>query len=297
MNTSPPSECRTTTCGSFPAFHSRRHPFLLVTILHEKYCLLKPATAHSSSSTLSAASYTTNVFSDLHKFSRFLHLDLIGIHLERIDLGVASFFTTMPLTQTQGGAYHPTSPHSSSGAADSFKGTPDTRLTTFSPDNTSTKSAQASNSLGLINTGSMSAIGPRRSPSTTGLCGNYLPASLQFDKDPFVSSSFPTAKSLQKLSPTATSFFPVASPMRSRGPASEPTPSSKTKRDMYHPARDFLPNDSPDEEPTHSTYVHAHLSTETGLSRCLVISHSYGTLKAQDVDRYIMVFLQTKRQS
>ncbi|RCI10754.1 hypothetical protein L249_5365 [Ophiocordyceps polyrhachis-furcata BCC 54312] len=73
---------------------------------------------------------------------------------------------------------NPSSPRSSSGGADSLKGTPDTRLTTFSPDNGSSKHPQ-----GL----------PRSFPATS------------LDKDPFVT---PSHRLGTRLSPTALAFSP-----------------------------------------------------------------------------------------
>ncbi|RDA90348.1 hypothetical protein CP533_4465 [Ophiocordyceps camponoti-saundersi (nom. inval.)] len=73
---------------------------------------------------------------------------------------------------------NPSSPRSSSGGADSLKGTPDTRLTTFSPDNGPSKHLQ-------------------------GLTRSFPATSL--DKDPFVT---PSHRLRTRLSPTALAFSP-----------------------------------------------------------------------------------------
>lgn len=102
---------------------------------------------------------------------------------------------------------NPSSPRSSAGGADSFKGTPDTRLTAFSPENTSTKTSKSLQ--GLVC--SVSAIPP------VGLStGTYRNAASLLDKDPFVTPSH-----LSRLSPTASAFCPFTGntkkPLRDEG--------------------------------------------------------------------------------
>lgn len=91
--------------------------------------------------------------------------------------------------------FNPSSPHSSTGGGDSFKGTPETRLTAFSPDESSAKSSKLLSSF-------------TRSTSVTPLVklpiNSHRGAPSDLDKDPFVSSANGTT-----LSPTASTFKPV----------------------------------------------------------------------------------------
>ncbi|PFH55334.1 hypothetical protein XA68_18564 [Ophiocordyceps unilateralis] len=90
---------------------------------------------------------------------------------------------------------NPSSPRSSSGGADSFKGTPDTRLTTFSPDNTSSSKHLS----GL--TRPFSTTSPGNLPASA-----YSSAVSHLEKDPFVT---PSSNRLgTRLSPTALAFSP-----------------------------------------------------------------------------------------
>lgn len=93
--------------------------------------------------------------------------------------------------------FHPSSPHSSTGGGDSFKGTPETRLTAFSPDESSIKSSKLLQSF-------------TRSTSVTPLVklpiNSHRGATSELDKDPFVSPAHGTT-----LSPTASTFKPVDS--------------------------------------------------------------------------------------
>lgn len=97
------------------------------------------------------------------------------------------------MAQSRENPFHSSSPRSSSGGADSFKGTPDTRLTTFSPDDSSAKSAQ------LLR-------GATRSASATPVklsMSNFPGSTLSLDKDPFT-----TPGRGKGLSPTASTFQP-----------------------------------------------------------------------------------------
>ncbi|KAF9869366.1 hypothetical protein CkaCkLH20_13177 [Colletotrichum karsti] len=94
-------------------------------------------------------------------------------------------------------AFNPSSPRSSVGGAESFKGTPDTRLTAFSPEEGSAKSSRLLKSLGQ----GSPEVTPSRFHSNTfgGVISNG-------DKDPFITATSDSA--LQKLSPTASAFQP-----------------------------------------------------------------------------------------
>lgn len=100
------------------------------------------------------------------------------------------------MAQARDSHFNPSSPRSSSGGADSFKGTPDTRLTAFSPEDGSAKSSKLLKDLAR----SASATPPVRLPvnSSRGSISNL-------DKDPFVT---PTHGQATRLSPTASTFRP-----------------------------------------------------------------------------------------
>ncbi|KAI3547220.1 RNA recognition domain-containing protein 2 [Colletotrichum abscissum] len=98
--------------------------------------------------------------------------------------------------------FNPSSPHSSVGAADSFKGTPDTRLTAFSPEESATRSSRLLKSIVQASPETT----PSRFPSSA--FGNVLSSA---EKDPFITTSSNTCH--QKLSPTASTFQPFSSPL------------------------------------------------------------------------------------
>lgn len=102
------------------------------------------------------------------------------------------------MAQSRDNQFSPSSPHSSSGGADSFKGTPDTRLTAFSPTDGSAKSARFMQDICR----STSTTPPARHTGRS-----YLDPTSPIDKDPFVSPSNRTG-----LSPTASSFQPFGQP-------------------------------------------------------------------------------------
>jgi hypothetical protein len=116
--------------------------------------------------------------------------------------------------------FNPSSPRSSSGGADSFKGTPDTRLTTFSPE--------------AIPLGSKLALKSASSP-VSGTPSVQLPvhASLDIcntDKDPFVTPTHDVP--LSRLSPTASTFSPFATTFHHPFPANLLTVSTTLSTDI-----------------------------------------------------------------
>ncbi|RYP47337.1 hypothetical protein DL768_006588 [Monosporascus sp. mg162] len=127
----------------------------------------------------------------------------------------------MALPQNREGNFNPTSPHSSSGVADSFKGTPDTRLTAFSPEDGSTRSAKAPGPLNLIGREITQARYPVSSPSSFDHSKKFCHTDLHLERDPFMTSSGPAVKPTPKLSPTATSFFPLKAQLGFHASASE----------------------------------------------------------------------------
>ncbi|KAI5457928.1 RNA recognition motif 2-domain-containing protein [Mariannaea sp. PMI_226] len=100
------------------------------------------------------------------------------------------------MAQARDNHFNPTSPRSSAGVPDSFKGTPDTRWTAFSPEGGSAKSSSLLQGFSR----SSSATPPVR------MTGNsYRGSASQIDRDPFVSPIHST-----RLSPTASAFSPHA---------------------------------------------------------------------------------------
>ncbi|KAH6893609.1 RNA recognition motif 2-domain-containing protein [Thelonectria olida] len=98
------------------------------------------------------------------------------------------------MAQPRDSHFNHTSPRSSTGGADSFKGTPDTRLTAFSPEDGSAKSSRLLQGFSR----SSSATPPVRLP-----VNSFRGSVSQLDRDPFVSPVHGT-----RLSPTASAFSP-----------------------------------------------------------------------------------------
>lgn len=165
----------------------------------------------------------------------------------------------MAQTQPREGSLNPSSPHSSVGGADSYKhdGTPDTRLTAFSPEENSAKSAKLIKAITSSPSDGGQAIYPAQQPPVSAPFRNG-PA--QLERDPFVSTNTPVRKQEQKLSATASAFRPFAAPLVAQGSAdSTAGTASKT------PSRTT---------PQHVLPVSPILSTDLHYSRCLVVSSS-----------------------
>ncbi|KAH7349553.1 RNA recognition motif 2-domain-containing protein [Plectosphaerella cucumerina] len=94
--------------------------------------------------------------------------------------------------------YDPASPRSSSGPAESPKGTPDTRLTAFSPDEGSTRSSRLTKPANVRDSGLAPILFPVKALACHG------PSA---DRDPFVTQKTTSAS---QLSPTASSFQPFS---------------------------------------------------------------------------------------
>ncbi|KXJ94391.1 RNA recognition motif 2-domain-containing protein [Microdochium bolleyi] len=202
--------------------------------------------------------------------------------------------------------FNSSSPQSSSGAADSFKGTPDTRLTSFSPSHISARSAKAPASLSIITKGAapvkfaMAVAGSKiyeRDNGSTTPSGDHHTVNL---KDPFISST--AAKVAPKLSPTASTFFPNSSTkiqepnLPQLSSQTLAPPNSFPQSVNAYPAVSAAPCvqgvpatllSSQDDG-----YVHSNLSTEIGLSRCLVVSKQGASVKAAEVQAYVADLIQ-----
>ncbi|KAJ0160683.1 Meiosis protein mei2 [Colletotrichum tanaceti] len=98
--------------------------------------------------------------------------------------------------------FNPSSPHSSIGGAESFKGTPDTRLTAFSPEEGSARSSRFLKSM------SQDSLGATPSRFSTGAFSSVISTA---ERDPFITASSVSGR--QKLSPTASAFQPFSSPL------------------------------------------------------------------------------------
>ncbi|KAI1862493.1 hypothetical protein JX265_009207 [Neoarthrinium moseri] len=197
----------------------------------------------------------------------------------------------MSNSHARDGAFNLTSPRSSNGVADSFKGTPDTRLTAFSPEDGSTKSLRAPHSVGIngresgpvkFNVSTPASLNlPRREP--------LFPRDNNVDRDPFVGSGGPSSRITRKLSPTADCFAPLSGFAGTHG--SEPDLSC-VKNEDGDEVHDILQNSASDRGT--NLFVHSSLSTDLGLSRCVIVATTArgGSVQIVDVDRYISVLRQ-----
>jgi hypothetical protein len=183
------------------------------------------------------------------------------------------------------GSFNPTSPHSSSGAADSFKGTPDTRLTAFSPEESSTKSSNAPQSLSVGARESRSLRFVQNPRSALELPHAFVRPNLNLhsERDPFVSSAAINAHRPQKLSPTASVFLPYHGVLPS-GPETEPAGQLRDES---------AGNQGSGRQAVIGSqqvgFAHGILSTDTHLTRCLVIQGQGRQLRAHDVGSYLSV--------
>ncbi|KAI0481657.1 RNA recognition motif 2-domain-containing protein [Xylaria cf. heliscus] len=184
------------------------------------------------------------------------------------------------------GHFNPASPHSSSGAADSFKGTPETRLTAFSPEDGSAKSCKAPHSMNVKTQENRTL---RFAPNPRGpleLPSSFVRTNLHSERDPFVSSSAIGTNRTQKLSPTASVFLPYPGVL----PNSQVTELVGQQRDDTTAPR------GPDQQsiavPQQVKFAHAILSTDTDMSRCLIIADPGRRLRAHDVGSYLSVMIK-----
>lgn len=198
----------------------------------------------------------------------------------------------MSNSQNRDEVYNLTSPHSSNGVADSFRGTPDTRLTAFSPEDGSTKSQRTPHSTRgstrdkrpiRINFGAPQLLNVNYREPLYALDSNV-------DRDPFVSNSRSKSKTGQMLSPTASCFAPSSATSATR--ASEPgltyprTNEDAESKGQISEKKTVL-DTSPD------VFAHKDLSTDTGISRCVIVETTTegDGVECADVERYISVSL------
>ncbi|KAK3692689.1 RNA recognition motif 2-domain-containing protein, partial [Podospora appendiculata] len=172
------------------------------------------------------------------------------------------------MAQARETAFNPPSPHSSSGGADSYKheGTPDTRLTAFSPDENSARSNKILKALSLN-----ASVEQHPVRFHVKSAEGYRAAQTAAEKDPFISSTT-APKAEQKLSPTASSFRPVSVPLIAHGSlGSYSSLSIGPSADLQHLGAHFA----------------AKPSTQLHISRYLVIFSTAKPVTVASVDDYL----------
>lgn len=195
----------------------------------------------------------------------------------------------MSASHVRDGAFNPTSPHSSTGLVDSFKGTPDTRFSAFSPEEGSSKSHRAPHSVG----GSIRESGPIKfrfgTPHSLNLPSRepLFHRDNSVGRDPFVSSSGPDQQIGRRLSPTASSFAPSTAFLGTRSSKSDFTyrkadgntneAAKETDQDLRSKSGDISPREE--------------LSTDVGISRCVMIMDAVrgNGVRLLEVEQYISV--------
>ncbi|KAH6849718.1 RNA recognition motif 2-domain-containing protein [Chaetomium sp. MPI-CAGE-AT-0009] len=166
-------------------------------------------------------------------------------------------------------SFNPSSPHSSSGGVDSYnyEGTPDTKLTVFSPDENSAKSNRLLTTLDLDGPSTHTThyhVGPAEGFGNT--------SSATTEKDPFVSNT--TTKGEQKLSPTASAFRPLSVPLVAHGSLNA-SPGVNAGHGVNRQL--FAPQAT------------AKFSCDLGISRCLVLYSPSFPITVTDAEGYLAV--------
>lgn len=171
------------------------------------------------------------------------------------------------MAQAREKAFNPPSPHSSTGGADSYKqeGTPDTRLTAFSPDESSVRSARLIKPVGL------GAPEPVSLQFPAGYNHGYDSTSVMIENDPFVSST-PSGKPDQKLSATASTFHPFSTSLIARG-SNVPPLSVPANLGAHRVVHQRIGN----------------LSADLGISRYLVVTSTIRNFFLPDVEMFLAV--------
>lgn len=186
------------------------------------------------------------------------------------------------MAQARDAGFNPSSPHSSSGAADSYKheSTPDTRLTAFSPDDNSARSNKLLNRTLTLNTTTPQDAQSHHFHSHTSSDGYSVAPASGSDKDPFVSTSSIT-KLDQKLSPTASSFLPVS--------VSGPLVAHGSVNGSQNGMQGLLNAEQPSHTQQDSSKAAADkLSTDLKISRYLVF-YSSQPITVHGVEEYLRV--------
>lgn len=192
----------------------------------------------------------------------------------------------MSNVHSQDGTFNPTSPHSSIGLGDSFRGTPDTRLTAFSPEDGSSKSLRAPHSIGATVRDSRPIRFHFGTPHSLNLPREPLRSlDINIERDPFVSSASPGFTAGCKLSPTASCFAPSATF----------DPRVDDPKELYSATEEVVVSLHSNIQQKGATkgpepFAHNALSTESGLSRCVVVASTRGGhVQLSDIEQYILV--------
>jgi hypothetical protein len=177
------------------------------------------------------------------------------------------------MAQVRDAAFNPSSPRSSSGAADSYKhdATPETRLTIFSPNDESARCNKATTAVGLGGPSDQPVRFPVKPVEA------FADASAAAERDPFVSSTT-VIKTEQKLSPTASAFRPLSVPVVARGSLNVlpgPNAGFGANRQLFAP----------------QPQATAKFSDELGLSRCVVLWSPSRPINIPDAEGYLAVRL------
>lgn len=179
--------------------------------------------------------------------------------------------------------FHPSSPPSEGGAESyNHEGTPDTRLTAFSPLEDSSKSSRLFSALSLSDGNGNDRGQSVKFQSPTGLQHVTSPTSFgpgARDKDPFVSS--PPEKRQTKLSATASTFKPLSTPVVSTPVIAYGSASATPK-----PFARAVPTVSVC--PKTGLLLAPGLSHNIGLTRSLRVSSSDG-VAVDAVEKYLQV--------
>jgi hypothetical protein len=175
------------------------------------------------------------------------------------------------MAQARDTQFNPSSPHSSTGGADSYKhdGTPDTRLTAFSPDENSVRSNKHLKPTNLDLSSDSNNVHFHVKPEVYGAA----PGSAE--KDPFI-STVSRSKAEQKLSPTASTFRPVTLPLVANGSGSLVGQSDFGA--SYSPTFSGMTTGSGN-----------RFSTELGISRYIIISCPGQSITSSNVEDYFQV--------
>ncbi|KAI1769594.1 RNA recognition motif 2-domain-containing protein [Hypoxylon sp. FL1150] len=180
------------------------------------------------------------------------------------------------------GRFNPTSPHSSNGATDSFKDTPD--QTTFSPEEHSIRSTTTLGSYSVNSREFMPINYALNIPQSFEHASTFYGGSRHLDKDPFGISKESSMKSTQKLSPTASVFSPLPSASTGLGTTTD----TQTASDGLSEDPSTQGHGQPSRKPSPIDYIHEELSTDSGLSRCMAVCAKVGgRLTKTDIEFYL----------